>query len=227
MRKNFALRLGVLTLIMTIISISLASGTYAKYVKQVSGSETVRVSKFAFNLFDGTNTLTEQTLTGDYDIFSYTDSGVYANGVNGDKFIAPGTTGEIDLEVQNLSEVKVAATFALTETNNGALTPKIPIYYTYGADTQRYSTVLTGGYTGGGTYKTIAELATAMATAGTAIDASDGTAPESVPYVLHWTWAFATAGTQQTDANDTALGISYTTPPEITLAIATTVTQID
>ena len=223
MKKNLALRLGALTLLLTLITTTLLSGTFAKYVKQVSGSDTVRVSKFAFNLKDGTNTLSEQTINGTYKIFEYTDSGVYSNGVNTTKFIAPGTTGVLNLEVDNLSEVNVAATFAFTETN----TNSIPVYYTYGAATQRYSAILTGSYTGGGTYKTLSDLATDMATAGAAIAASNGTAPQSVSYAIHWAWAFSTAGTQQTDAADTALGLNYATPPTISLAIATTVTQLD
>ncbi len=221
MKKNFTLRLGSIVLVMTLLTASLVSGTYAKYVKQVSGSDSVRVSKFAFNLKDGTNTLTQQSLSGTYNIFSYTDTGVFANGVNSTKFIAPGTTGVLNLDVENLSEVKVAATFALTETNASS----IPIYYTYGSGTQRYSSILSGSYTGG-TYKTLSDLATDMATAGSAMAASNGTTPVTVSYALHWTWAFDSAGTGQTDADDTALGVS-TTLPSISLAIDTTVTQLD
>lgn len=221
-RKNVALKLGGLVLIMALITTSLVCGTYSKFTKQVSGSDMARIAKFAFDLKDGTNTLTEQTVNGSYNIFNYTDTGVFANGVNSTKYIAPGTTGVLNLELDNLSEVKVAATFALTETNSSS----IPVYYTYGNGTQRYSSVLTGTYTGG-TYKTLADLSTDMAAVGSSIAASDGSTPQKANYAIHWAWSFDSAGGQQTDSGDTALGVSYTSPASISLAIATTVTQQD
>jgi hypothetical protein len=225
-KKNWAMRIGSLAFVLTLVSTSLVSGTFSKYTTTVSGAEQVRVAKFAFNLKDGTGTFTEtQTTEATYDIFTMADdTGVYNNGVNSSKFIAPGTTGDFNLTVENLSEVDVAATFALTETNAN----NIPVYYTYGADTQRYSAVLTGTYDGGaGTYKTLGDLATAMAAAGARIEATDGVTAATQAYKLNWYWAFESAGTQQTDDIDTALGKAYAAPPAVKLNVACTVTQLD
>jgi len=222
MKKNWAFRLAGLAIVMTLVTSSLVAGTYAKYTQAVTGAATVRVAKFAFNLKDGTGTFTQaQSGEAAFDIFSYTDSGVYDDGSDG-TFIAPGTTGSLALEVENLSEVDVTATFALTETNAGS----VPLYYTLGADTQRYSAVLTGGYDGGGTYQGLAALQSALATAAGTLQASDGTTPTEITLTLNWIWAFETAGTGQSDALDTALGVNAT-PPTVKLAIATTVTQKD
>ena len=219
MKKNWVLRLGLLAMVLTLVTMPMVSSTYAKYTSSVTGSDTARVAKFAFNIKDGEETIGSQgSLTGTYDIFTYTDDGVYNNGVNTQKIIAPGTTGSIPITVENRSEVDVAVTFVLTETNAGG----IPVYYTVGAATQRYSAVLTGTY-GTGTYESLSDLATAMA--GTTLQATNGTTPTTVTYTLHWTWAFDTAGTNQTDALDTALGMAATAT--VALQIATTVTQIN
>lgn len=222
MKKNWVLRLGVAVLMMSVITLSLVSGTFAKYTKGFTDNETVRAANFQFNLFDGTNTTTEQSGSATFNIFNYTDAGVYNNnGVNGtDEFIAPGTTGAFALQVGNLSEVDVGVTFALAETNAG----DIPVYYTVGAADQRYSSVLTGDYTGGGTYQNLTAMATALA--GSTLQASDGTTPTNATYTINWFWSFDSAGTEQSDAGDTAIGIAASLPT-IDLAVTATVTQVD
>lgn len=222
MKKNLPAKLLVLAVMATLITTTLVSGTFAKYVKEVTGSDTVRVAKFAFDLKKGATKFADQsaTATQTIDVFSTTDTGLYNSGVgdDGKKIIAPGTTGSFELKVDNLSEVAVAVSFALAETN----TNKIPVYYTIGSDTQRYSAALTDTYTGG-TYKDIDALASALS--GFNLAASSGTLAESDSTKLNWTWAFETAGTGQTDSIDTALGVTGTA--EILLGITTTVTQLD
>ena len=228
MKKNIALRLGALTIVLTLITASLVSGTFAKYVKEVTGAETVRVAKFAFNLDGGAGIFKEsETDEATFDIFTMADdTGVFGNGLNTDKFIAPGTTGAFALDVENLSEVDVAVTFVFTETNDD----DIPVYYTYaeGADpTQRYSDVLSGEYATDTDYKPLSDLPAAMIPAGATLEASNGTAATTASYTLNWTWAYDSAGTGQTDDDDTALGTTYnpSTVPSVKLAVATTVTQ--
>lgn len=238
MKKNIAARLGVLALVLTLVTSSLVSGTYSKYTSQVTGNDTARVAKFAFNVKDGTaaDTLSTATQTHVFNIFSYsaTDSGVYTSavGLDGKKLVAPGTTGKLALEVDNQSEVAVTAAFTLTEAN----TSKIPIYYTYSggtAPTQRYSDALvTKTYTPGGSgdtgiYKPLSDLASAMAAS---LPATDGTAANqtSKTYTLNWVWSFdqATTSATQSDSDDTTLG-TMATLPTVNLSVATTVTQSD
>jgi len=223
LRKDTLVKLAGLAIVLTLISSTLVSGTYAKYTKAVTGSDTTRVAKFAFNLNDGTNTITEsQVGTGIFDIFSYTDAGVHSSGEDG-TFIAPGTTGSFALEVENLSEVDITASLALTETN----TNNIPIYYTIGAATQRYSAKLTGAYTGdsGGNYKNLSQLATDISTGIGTLQATDGATSTKGTVTLNWAWAFNQDGTGQTDADDTTLGIGGTAT--VQLDVAVTVTQVD
>ncbi len=217
-KSGLSMKLAAITLVMTMITASLVSGTYSKYTQQVTATDTVRVAKFAFNLKDtgGAHVLTQSSSSGAIDIFKHTDAGVYGSGST--KIIAPGTTGTLNFTVENLSEVKVGATFVLTETNDS----NIPIYYTLGSNPQRYSAKLTGTYSGG-TYASLSALQSAMAIA--SINASDGTTPVTNTVDLKWTWAFDSAGTGQTDSADTALGIGGTAT--VTLAIQTTVTQLD
>jgi len=222
--KNIGIqRFAALLFVLTLTTSSLVAGTYAKYTQVVTGAGEARVAKFAFNLKDGTGTFTQsQVGEATFNIFSYTDTGVYNDGVNVEKFIAPGTTGTFTLTIENLSEVDVTAAFALTETNAG----NIPIYYTVGAEPQRYSAVLTGTYDTDKTYGNLAALKTAMETAvaGT-LEATDGVTPTTASVTLKWTWAFETAGTGQSDSLDTALGLAGTATVKLT--IATTVTQVD
>lgn len=218
MKKNWAARLVVLVAVLTLITASLVSGTFAKYTTEVSGTDTVRVAKFAFDISEGS---TEINTTGTaIDIFTMAaDSGVTTSPAG---IIAPGTTGDFAIDLSNTSEVDVDVVFTLTETNSS----NVPVYYLYG--TQRYSEVLTGSYTGdnNGSYQTLAQLATAMQAAAAGLsEATDGVTPSELTYNLTWVWAFESAGTGQSDAADTALGLAGT--PEVTLEITITATQSD
>ena len=224
MNRSWVSKFAGLVLVLTLITTSLVAGTYAKYVTEVTGSDTARVAKFAFNLNAGSKTFNQSDTTEvDFDIFSYTDSGVYNNGVasGGAIIIAPDTAGSIPLEVENLSEVDVTVAFGLTETNAGS----IPIYYTLDAGGQRYSDILTGTYDTTQTYQDLDALETAMKTAATKLEASDGTTATALTFTLNWAWAYESAGTQQTDSADTTLGEAGTAT--VKLAIAVTVTQAD
>lgn len=218
MTKNWTARLVVLVAVMTLITASLVSGTFAKYTTEVSGTDTVRVAKFAFDVSEGS---TDMNTTGTaIDIFSMApDDGVTTSPAG---IIAPGTTGSFALDLSNTSEVDVDVAFTLTETNPS----DVPVYYLY--NTQRYSDVLTGAYTGdnAGTYQTIAQLATAMEAAAAGLsEATDGVTASELTYALTWVWAFDSAGSGQSDEADTALGLAGT--PEITLEITCTATQAD
>lgn len=206
MRKDVLVRLAGLAIMLTLISSALVSGTYAKYASAVSGSDTVRVAKFAFNLKDKTGAVVGSQSVGaaTFDIFSTTDDGLYDNGQGG-TFIAPGTTGSFGLTLENLSEVDVTASFEFEETNAG----NVPIYYTIGEDSQRYSSVLTGLYTGG-EYADMDAFEAAMAAEIGVLEATNGTVANTKTVTVNWTWAFESAGAEQSDETDTALGVGGT-----------------
>jgi hypothetical protein len=224
MKKNWALRLASMALVLSLVTMSLVSGTFAKYAKAVTGNDMARAAKFAFNLTDADDNViaTQASDTATFPIFNYTDAGVFNNGVNGaEKFIAPGTTGTFALTVENLSEVDVTLVLNLAETNDG----DIPVYYTISAapDAQRYSSVLTGSYTDG-TYQDLTALAAALSSA--TLEASNGATATTADYTLNWVWAFDSAGTGQTDISDTAIGTAGTLPT-VQLSVTATVTQVN
>ncbi|MCE5195866.1 MAG: hypothetical protein LLG09_01865 [Negativicutes bacterium] len=218
--KKLFLKLSVLVMVLTLVTLPLVSGTYAKYTKEVTATDTIRVALFEFDVNDtDAGLLDTATATDTFDIFTMAeDTGIIGDGA-ANEVIAPGTTGEVPIEVNNTGEVDVKADFVISETN----TDFVPVYYTIGANTQRYSAVLTGVYDAvtPASYKTLANLSTALAIA--SLEDTDGTSTQ----ILHWTWDFEAVGAavQQSDAIDTALGIDGT--PEITLSIEVTVTQLN
>ncbi len=241
MKRNPALRLGAIVLVLSVISISLATGTFAKYTTSFDGlPETISAAKFEFNLTKGESG-GEYSSGTNFEIFKFADTGVYSDGTAYDDaggayadFIAPGTSGSLPLYIENLSQVDVTLSFTLDETNTGF----IPIYYTLVEDTgsgpvegtQRYSNQLVGEYAAGLSYQPLEYLATAL---GEPLEATDGTNGEIRDYVLRWKWdfqgnavAYDGVDVDNNDAYDTAIGQAETAP-SVTLAITAAVTQVD
>lgn len=116
MKKNRILIAGVITAFVALITLSLVSGTWAKYTSSVEGSDTARVAKWSF---DGAN-LEAKTIA--FDLFSTSyDETVKST----DKVVAPGTKGETTFELKNTGEVKANAQIVLEITNAGG----IPLTY--------------------------------------------------------------------------------------------------
>ena len=221
MKKEWTVKLGLLALILTLVTTSLVSGTFAKYTSQVSGTDTARVAKFEFDVKEGDTELEDNTVL---DIFGLTDE--TAVDQNGEKLVAPGTKGDFELYVENKSEVDVKAVFELNETNNS----NIPIYYTLEENPQRYSNVLTGAYDDNGTpdyeeddaiYKDLDALKALLKI--DRLDYVDKVPDAKTTYekTIKWFWAYEDGR----DASDTTLGLNGTAT--VTLAITCTVTQLD
>lgn len=218
--KNKTLRLALLVLLLAVVTMSVISGTLAKYVESVTGTDTARVAKFEYTLSGMTGDGDTKTLK----LFdSVTDTGILGNLANdGKKLVAPGSEGSIDVELTNRSEVKISAGFTLTEINAG----NIPIVYKY--NNKYYSSVLPEGskvklhddsvdqvtVTGN-----LAKLTEAVGNAESV--AQNGTSTIS----LGWAWAFTGDGTTQTDSSDTTLGKAGSATVE--LKVKCDVTQLD
>lgn len=110
MKKNRILIVGVITAFVALITLSLVSGTWAKYTSQVQGSDTARVAKWSFN-YNGA-ALNSETITIDLFKDNYDGSVVAAN-----KVVAPGTKGQTTFELKNMGEVKANAQIVLEITN--------------------------------------------------------------------------------------------------------------
>ena len=233
MKKNIALRLGAVVLVMSVITLSLVSGTFAKYTKGYAGNqETVTAAQFNFTLSDDADT--EYLATEDFDIFHYTDNAVYEGGGDAE-LVAPGTTGSLPLYVSYVSEVDFSLDISLDQEQNNV--NKIPIYYTLDIDgvegTVRYSDDITGDYADGLPYQTLAALETAMGKS-ERILANERAITTEKEYLLHWHWAFDTEldendltdyGGTSNDAYDTTIGQAGTAT--VALSITVTATQLD
>ena len=93
MKKNRILRLGLLALALTLVTASLVSGTFAKYITTASGTGTVTVAKWAIKLGEGSENNVVQLAT-----FHLTDTvgtGTIGNVMT--QKVAPGTAGSFIL----------------------------------------------------------------------------------------------------------------------------------
>lgn len=106
MKKNIIMRFATLALILTIVSLTMVSGTFAKYTYS-SGpiTDSVRVARFDFTVADGGGKIFTQNNAQKIDIF-YTNPD---NIINGEYYIGPGDSGDFDVMVVNASEVTVEA----------------------------------------------------------------------------------------------------------------------
>ena len=118
MKKNRVLIAGVITAFVALITLSLVSGTWAKYTSKVQGSDTARVAKWSFN-YNGA-ALNSETITIDLFKDNYDGTVVAAN-----KVVAPGTKGQTKFELKNMGEVKANAQIVLEITNLN----EIPLTY--------------------------------------------------------------------------------------------------
>lgn len=127
MKRNLLLRLGLLALVLTLITMPLVSGTYAKYVTTAQGSAQARIAKWgvdivvdADNMFgsryydaeEGQN-YAPNTVVETNDDQNTANISVIAN--NGNKVLAPGTQGHMLFAIFGQPEVafnfKVESTF--------------------------------------------------------------------------------------------------------------------
>jgi len=115
MKKNWFLRIGLISLVLALATTCLLGGTFAKYTTTVSGSDSIQVAKFAFkatdvdgielendgaviNLFDDAKT----------DATGTVQTGMFAPGVYGTFSIVLDNTGsDVDVVINDASEVAI------------------------------------------------------------------------------------------------------------------------
>lgn len=194
MRRNKLFILGLFFAFVAVLSLTLVSGTWAKYTSNVtSASSTARVAKWSWEI-DG-----ESASEGfAFDLFETANNVLDTNGgakeedvktAGTDVVIAPGTKGKIDLVIANKSEVtgKVVAEFTVTKPATLNLTYKFSV----GSTNLTYADTNNGD--GSITYKvTLDEV-----TLGENLAALTGTKT----LTFAWEWPF-----EGTDVNDTELG---------------------
>lgn len=232
--KNKTLRIGLIVLLLVCVTLSIISGTLAKYVEVVKGTDSARVAKFDYEAKVGTTELTTQGVS--LNLFNTAfDDQVYGatNNINTEKLVAPGTYGSFDIVATNKSEVDVSVKYSITETNNG----EIPIIYFVknGNTVNYYSSVETGEITLGSDVKTgigastdtitVSGNLSAMADLISAtLEATTGTAGTPVTTTIGWFWAFGDPATK--DTRDTEKG-KATTLGTVNVEVKATFEQVD
>lgn len=199
-RDNKLVRFTIFVLLITIVAISLVSGTFAKYTTEKTGEATATVAKFSVDdnfsgdteSFDLFSTVKEANTTG-------TEEDV-ATGK-----IAPGTGGSFIVTVTNNSEVTVNATLTLEETSN---TNNIPIEYSLNGED----------------FVTAANF-----TKTEKLTITGDTKEADITVYWRWAFTGAESDnftTSQTDDSDTDLG-ELPTAPTIKVEATATFTQVD
>ena len=229
MRKNKMMRFASALLIMTLLSTSVISGTFAKYVTTNSGADSARVAKFGVEITAATDMFynsyedTFKTYTAGEGVMDIT---VQASSADED-IIAPGTEGTLaGFKVTGIPEVDVEVTYeadlVLDNWIINDASEYCPIEITVNGEAFKIGSV--PGIT------TTALLENAVENA---IEAkakyyhtnTDLSAEVYDDVVVSWKWAYE----GNDDEKDTQLGNRAAAgyPATIELTITTTVTQVD
>ena len=200
MKKNRMMRLAAFLLVCVLLTTSVISGTYAKYVSTATATDTAKVAKWQINV--GTVNIAQadtQVITfGLFDTINDTDGSGEEKHVSAG-LIAPGTKGAFDVTITNNSEVdaNIKAALSAKETNGD-----IPIQYSVDGTTWK------------------ANLADLSVDENLAPGAS-----AEVNVLWQWVYEVDEAG----DTADTRLGIAAAsgTAPAVEVTMAVTATQID
>ncbi len=213
------------------------SGTYARYTSTFTGTSSARVAKWAFNLDGGETAGT----TLNFKLFESVNDENVTKGIN-ENIIAPGTEGQFEIKLANLSEVTAKAVITLDGDLAG-----VPIEFSMdGEHWGDLSTItLTAEELAAGTFTedetelpegTDPEGEETVEEGDTTEDTT--TATKTVTFnkggeaslTVYWRWAFTGEGSDtfkdtQTDETDTALGLDGTATPTVTATIVAT--QVD
>ena len=212
MKNDRITRFAILILALTMITLMIVSGTFAKYTSSATGSDTATVAKWSIKVGSGDGVeIAGSSSTVSFDLFSTIkdeDGGSEAdvagkasniavgNTAATAKIIAPGTSGSFDIIVKNESEVNATYSIAF-ESNNTS----IPIEFS----------------TDGTTWKsTLSEANVTNAT----INMNSAAQTKTV----YWRWAYDVSAAR--DTADTNLGVAaQTSPASVTLSATITATQ--
>lgn len=215
MKKNKLFIIGLVTVFVALLSLTLVSSTFAKYVTTGTGSASARVAKWGFK---------EVTMNLENDLFNniYTSTDGKENVKSTAKVIAPGTEGSASFgftyDATGVTKPEVAYNFTIDVTGSCADEIKNNTSIKWYLDDTPYSfdgllaaiKALSGDSSGTKRYE--AGTLPTLDTAG------------KFMHTVKWVWEFSkdAAG----DAADTSMG-NATTLAQVTLSITVTATQID
>ena len=251
MKKNKMMRLASVLLVLTLLSTSVISGTFAKYTTSVTGTDKARVAYWGFDDIDGfINT------TIDLDLFDgeYTGTdGTTVDSENDDNVLAPGTSKTVDI---GFGYTAATDANALTAGAIGApevdYTFKIELvvaddadYDSLDANTNFYWTLKKSDETEATKYQTVAEFKAAVEAMAGEADGEKKYEAGNLPtyftnadekHTIGWVWEFEDEDDPLTtdideeakqDVIDTAMGNALTNLDDITFTLTITATQVD
>jgi len=231
MRKNKMLRMASALLMLVLLTTSVVGGTFAKYVTTADASDTARVAKWGVKITANGDTFQTEY---DQDDKTYTITGMKTVKVGSDsaKLVAPGTSGDMaKMTLTGTPEVAVrvnyTGSFDIGENwkdKEGKFYCPLIITLSKGAATN----IIDGSkYASEAAFeeavnKAIRENYQAVYEPGTDLSKKNG---DSLS--VHWEWPFSTSN--DNDVKDTYLGDQAVngTAATVTVAVTTTVTQID
>lgn len=124
MKRNNLFKLGLFTVFVAILSLTLVSGTFAKYTSTVTGSDSAKVAKWEWQINDDNVVGGTATTEFTFDLFNITAEDInVAKDESGNILLAPGTKGSFEMTIKNLSEVKGKYTIAFDSTTDATITP--------------------------------------------------------------------------------------------------------
>lgn len=121
MKKNKMMRLASVLLVCVLLTTSVISGTFAKYVTTAEGTDSARVAKWGVTItMSGDDTIFKSVYAKDDTTpgLTLTNSVEAAtNGSTQDKVVAPGTTGSTTFSITGTPEVAVKLDVVVTATS--------------------------------------------------------------------------------------------------------------
>jgi len=226
MKKNWILRLGVLAMVLTLVTMPMVSSTYAKYVTSTTGTDTARVAKWGVvvnadvkNIFGDAYDVTTSDLSVDYATGTVTVKAVADN----TNIVAPGTKGSFKFGVTGQPEVSVAMTYDATIALSGWTVITAEDYMPINWTIQRSSD---SKFWDGDTWEGTATNLTASQL-DAMIDVLDANyAPNATTlantYTVNWEWPYTNASTNwKTDSIGTDVTTLYVANGTGTYVLAT------
>jgi len=248
MKKNWILKLSLLVMVLTLVTMPMVSSTYAKYVTTVNASDTARVAKWGVDLganvteifgasYNSANGTKEAWTTA-----TPTATTISVNASSNEAVIAPGTEGSFTFNLKGTSEValNLEVTSVITPVVSGTYEP---INFTLHNGTNYWNgtawvagpvnikaAALKAGLDSLATLAATPLVGTSAGTAGvgaTALriqpnfDLKTLAGTGTGAYIVTWEWPFESSE----DTLDTTLGVAGTAV--LTIALTITATQID
>ena len=224
MKKNRMMRLASVLLVLTLLSTSVISGTFAKYVTSDTASDTARVAKFGVVVSASGSLFGKDYVQKDDGNTPGTGANLTVVSSDTNKLVAPGTKSSdagLTFAVTGTPEVKVEVKVAVTDVKDVFLRAKTGLpnmttgnatdMFDNGADYYPVKYTLTQTTAGGSITPLVSdgkltEVVTKLEALSTTYDANTNLADAVGTLKLTWEWDFDNSGAGTYDRQDTLLG---------------------